>query len=97
LSKLDETVMVDYDPDGRILICRAKQLEQIPTVCHNCDGDDLLQIMEHVDGGSWICMTCNFLNSYEPSMKLTKTNLPVTMVNLGIDEIAYVDGWDFEN
>ena len=89
--------MADYDPDGRILICRAKQLEQIPTECHNCDGDDLLQIMEHVDGGSWICMTCNFLNSYEPSMKLTKTNLPTTMVNLGIDEIAYVDGWDFEN
>ena len=53
--------------------------------------------MEHVDGGSWICMSCNFLNSYEPSMKLTKTNLPTTMVNLGIDEIAYVDGWDFEN
>jgi len=88
--------MADYDPDGRILIYRAKQLEQIPEICHNCSSDDLMQIMEHVDGGSWICMDCNFLNSYEPLMKLSKTNLPVTMVNLGADEIAYVDGWDFE-
>jgi len=45
--------------------------------------------------GSWICMTCNFLNSYEPSLKLTK-NMSFTMENLGNDEIAFIDGWDFE-
>jgi len=87
--------MTDYDPDGRLLICRAKQLDEIPSRCHNCDGDDLQQIMEHVDGGSWICMTCNYLNSYEPSMRLTK-NMPFSMVNLGTDEIVFVEGWDFE-
>jgi len=40
-------------------------------------------------------MTCNFLNSYEPTLKLTK-NMYFTMVNLGNDEIVFVDGWDFE-
>ena len=59
--------MADCDPNGRLLICRAKQLDEIPSRCHNCNSDDLQQIMEHVDGGSWICMTYNFLNSYEHS------------------------------
>ena len=88
--------MADYDVDGRILICKAKQLDEIPTKCHNCGDEEILQIMEHIDGGSWICMNCNFLNSYEPALRLTK-NMSYTMVNLGADEIAFVDGWDFEN
>ena len=87
--------MADYDPDGRLLICRAKQLDEKPTRCHNCDSEEIQQIMEHVEGGSWICMDCNFLNSYEPVMKLTK-NMSFSMVNLGNDEIVFVDGWDFE-
>ena len=52
-------------------------------------------IMTHVDGGSWICLTCNSLNSYEPSMRLTK-NMPFSMLNLGKDEIIFIPEWDFE-
>ena len=87
--------MADYDPDGRLLICREKQLDEIPLRCYNCSGDDIQQIMEHVDGGSWFCMNCNFLNLYEPSVRLTK-NMSFSMINLGADEIAFVDSWNFE-
>ncbi len=30
--------MADYDEGGRLVICRAKQLEQIPEICYNCNG-----------------------------------------------------------
>ena len=58
--------MPDYDSDGSFLICRSKELDEIPSRCHNYDGEDLQEIIEHVESGSWICMTCNFLNSCEP-------------------------------
>jgi len=47
--------MTEYDEDGRLIISRAKQLEQIPEICYHCNSDDLQMIMTHVDGGSWIC------------------------------------------
>ena len=41
--------MTDYDEDGRLIICRAKQLDKIPEICYNCNSDDLQMIMTHVD------------------------------------------------
>lgn len=87
--------MTDYDEDGRLIICRAKQLDKIPEICYHCDSDDLQMIMTHVDGGSWICLDCNSLNCYEPSLRLTK-NMPFSMLDLGRDEIVFVPEWDFE-
>jgi len=87
--------MADYDEAGRLIISRARQLEQIPEICYHCDSDDLQMIMTHVDGGSWICLDCNSLNCYEPTIRLTK-NMPFSMLNLGRDEIVFVPEWDFE-
>jgi predicted metal-dependent phosphotriesterase family hydrolase len=87
--------MADYDEAGRLIISRARQLEQIPEICYSCNSDDLKMIMTLVDGGSWICLDCNALNCYEPSMRLTK-NMSYSMLNLGADEIIFVPEWDFE-
>ena len=87
--------MADYDESGRLIISRAKQLDKIPETCYSCNSDDLQMIMTHVDGGSWICLNCNCLNSYEPSMRLTK-DMPFSMLNLGRDEIIFIPEWDFD-
>ena len=87
--------MADYDEAGRLIISRAKQLDKIPETCYGCNSDDLQMIMTHVDGGSWICLNCNYLNSYEPSMRLTK-DMPFSMLNLGRDEIIFIPEWDFD-
>ena len=87
--------MTEYHKSGIQIKYTSKKLDKIPETCYSCKSDDLQMIMTHVDGGSWICLNCNCLNSYEPSMRLTK-DMPFSMLNLGRDEIIFIPEWNFE-
>ena len=33
--------MIDYDEAGRLIIARAKQVDEIPETCYNCNSNDV--------------------------------------------------------
>ena len=87
--------MID-ESTAKTVILKARQLEEIPSICYNCKSTDLKRIMGHIEGHGWLCHTCNHLNVYEPTTRFTKEYFPFYMIDLRIDEIELSDTFDFE-
>jgi len=89
-------IVVITDNKNRFVILKGLQIDVIPKKCANCFSADIHEIFKHIDGNSWICMTCNYLTSFEPSLKLSSRNFPFVMsgeyLNQKPQEIFTFDG-----